>query len=39
MEVPQARGQIGAAASGLHHSNARSEAHVQPPQLTAMPDP
>jgi len=38
----QARGQIGAAATGLHqsHSNAGSEPHLQPtPQLTATPDP
>ena len=36
----QARGQIGAAAAGLHHSHARSELHLGPmPQLTAMPDP
>ena len=38
----QARGLIGAVASGLHdsHSNARSEPHLRPtPQLTAMPDP
>ena len=38
----QARGQMGAAATGLHHShsNAGSELHLQPtPQLTAMPDP
>ena len=38
----QARGLIGAIASGLHqsHSNARSEPFLQPtPQLTATPDP
>ena len=38
----QARGPIGATAASLHHShsNAGSEAHLQPiPQLTAMPDP
>ena len=38
----QARGRIGAVATGLHHShsNAASEPHLQPtPQLTAMPDP
>ena len=38
----QARGQIRAAASGLHHShsNARSEPHLKPtPQLVATPDP
>ena len=38
----QTRGQIGAAAAGLHHShsNARSELRLQPtPQLTANPDP
>ena len=38
----QARGQIGAAAVGLHHSHsdARSKPHLQPtPQLTARPDP
>ena len=38
----QARGLIGAVATGLHHShsNAISELHLQPtPQLTAMPDP
>ena len=37
----QARGRIGAAASGLHHShsNAESEQHLQlMPQLTAMLD-
>ena len=37
----QARGQIGAAAAILYHShsNARSEAHLQPtPQLMTMPD-
>jgi len=42
MEVPQARGPIGAVAAGLHHShsNARSEPCLRPtPQLTAMPDP
>ena len=38
----QARGLIGAAAAGLHHShsNAKSEPCLQPtPQLTATPDP
>ena len=38
----QARGQIGAAVTGLHHShnNVRSELHLQPtPQLTATPEP
>ena len=40
----QARGRIGAVASGLRHShshsNTRSEPSLQPtPQLTAMPDP
>ena len=38
----QARGPIGAAATGLHqsHSNAGSEPHLQPtPQLTATPSP
>ena len=38
----QARGPIGAAAAGLHHShsNAGSELCLQPtPQLTATPDP
>ena len=36
----QARGQIGATAACLHHSNARSEGPLQPtPQLTATPDP
>ena len=38
----QARGRIGAVASGLHlsHSNVGSEPHLGPtPQLTAMPDP
>ena len=38
----QARGLIGAAATGLchSHSNAESESHLQPtPQLPAMPDP
>ena len=37
----QARGQIGAVATGLHHShsNARSKLRLRPtPQLTAMPD-
>ena len=37
----QARGLIGAAASGLHHShsNMGSEPHLRPtPQLRAMPD-
>ena len=41
MEVPQARGRIGAVATSLcqSHSNARSEPHLQPtPQLMAMPD-
>ena len=36
----QARGQIGAAAASLHHSNVGSEAHLGPaPQLKATPDP
>ena len=38
----QARGRIGAVATGLYHnhSNTGSEPHLQPiPQLTAMPDP
>ena len=38
----QARGLIGAVATGLHqsHSNAGCEPHLQPiPQLTATPDP
>ena len=38
----QARGPIGAVATGLRqsHSKAGSEPHLQPtPQLTAMPDP
>ena len=38
----QAKGRIGAVASGLchSHSNARSEPHLQPtPQFTAMLDP
>ena len=36
----QARGQIETAAASLHHSNARSEPHLQPiPQLTAILDP
>ena len=38
----QARGPIGAVATGLHqsHSNAGSEPHLQPtPQLMATPDP
>ena len=36
----QARGQMGATAAGLCHSNARYELYLQPtPQLTAMPDP
>ena len=41
-ERSQARGQIGAAAAGLHHShsNMGSEPHPQPmPLLAAMPDP
>ena len=39
-EIPQAKGQIEAAAADLHHnhSNTRSEPHLQPtPQLVAMP--
>ena len=44
MEVPQARGQIRAAAAGLHHShghsNVQSEPHLRPtPQLRATSDP
>ena len=42
MEVPKARGPIGATAAGLYHShsNAGSEPCLGPtPQLTAMPDP
>ena len=36
----QTRGQIGAAAAGIHHSNARSKPHLRPiPQLMAMPGP
>ena len=36
----QVRGQSGAAAAGLHHSNCRSESHLRTtPQLMAMPDP
>ena len=40
----QARGQIGAVASGLHHShshsNGRYKPHLRPiPQLTVTPDP
>ena len=38
----QARGQIGALASGLHHSHSsvKSEPRLQPtPQLPATPDP
>ena len=38
----QARGQLNASVTGLHHShsNTRSEPRLQPtPQLTAMPDP
>ena len=38
----QARSQIGAVVTGIHHShsNARPEVHLQPtPQLMAMPDP
>ena len=38
----QARGQIGAIATGLHHShsNAGSEPRLRPtPQVTATPDP
>ena len=40
--VSQARGLIGAAAAGLHHShsNVRSKPCLRAtPQLTAMPDP
>ena len=40
LEVPQARGQIGAAVADLRHShsNTRSNLHLQPtPQLTATP--
>ena len=37
---PQARGLIGAVATGLRPSKTGSEPHLQPkPQLTAMPDP
>ena len=36
----QARGRTGAAATGLHHSQAGPEPRLQPtPQLTATPDP
>ena len=36
----QARGRIGAIATGLCHSHTRSKPPLQPtPQLTAMPDP
>ena len=35
----QARGQTGATAAGLHHSNIRSEPRLQPTPLTAIPDP
>ena len=36
----QAKGQIGAVATGLHHSHAGSELHLQrTPQLTATSDP
>ena len=38
----EARGQIGAAAAGLHHIHSKtgSEPHLCPmPQLIAMPDP
>ena len=36
----QARGLIGAAAAGLHHSKARSTSHLQPiPQPAATLDP
>ena len=41
-EGSQARGRIGAVATGLHHSHshARSEPRLRPtPQLRAMPDP
>ena len=41
-EGSQARGPIGAAAAGLHHShsNTRSKPHLRPtPQLTATLDP
>ena len=41
-EISQARGQIGAVATGLHHShsNAGSESHLQPtPQFMAVLDP
>ena len=42
IEVPQARGQMGAAVSGLchSHSNVRSKLRLRPTlQLLAMPDP
>ena len=42
----QARGEIGAAVVGLHHSHSHSHSHTEYelhrqtiPQLTAMPDP
>ena len=36
----QTKGLIRAVATGLHHSNTRSEPYLRPaPQLTAMPDP
>ena len=41
-EGSQARGQIGAVATSLHHSNSntRSELHLQPtPQVMAIPNP
>ena len=41
MEGSQARGGIGAAAAGLHHShsNGSSQPHLRPtPHLAAMPD-
>ena len=40
MEVPWARGQIGATAASLRHSHAGSEPHLRPtPQPMAAPDP
>ena len=42
MEVPRARGPVGAIAASLghSHSNARSQQHLRPtPPLAAKPDP
>ena len=36
MEVPKAKGRIGAAAAGLHHSHSNAGSK---PQLMSIPDP